>query len=156
MDFTTYPALTVEQKEALDRDGYLVIPDVISEALADETLSEFQAFHAHCTGQQFDPEHYSTSLEFKNVHGIIEFPGALSHVDFVQKIRDEPSVQGVFQAIYETPEPIVMSMDRVNYQGSSEQRGFEARDRKAWWHVDQKYDKPKRECIQAYIDVVGS
>lgn len=150
--------LTDEQRELLHRDGYVVIPNVISENLADATLSEFQGFHAHATGQQFDPEHYDRALEFKNVHGIIEFPGALSHTDFVNRVRNDPAVHQVFSELHdaEPTDPIAMGMDRVNYQASTEQRGIVARDRKAWWHIDQKWSNPELECFQGYVDIVGS
>lgn len=151
--------LTAEQRDALARDGYVVIPNVISEELADATLSEFQAFHAHCTGQLFSEEDYHREFEFKNVHGIIEFPGALSHTDFVNRIREDPQVTNVFADLYQVDskiDPILCSFDRVNYQASETMRGIPARNRKVWWHVDQKWDNPKFMGVQGYVDMVGS
>jgi ectoine hydroxylase-related dioxygenase (phytanoyl-CoA dioxygenase family) len=145
-----------EQLEYLNTNGYVVIPNVISETLSDETLSEFQAFHAHCTGQQFEAGKYNRSLEFKHTHGIIEFPSALAHVDFVNRVRNHPSVQSVFQSLYHTHEPIIMGMDRINYQASAELRGIPTRAYKAWWHVDQSWETPNFQNVQGYVDIVGS
>jgi hypothetical protein len=150
---------TKERREALERDGYVVIPNVISEDLADATLSEFQAFHAHATGQLFSEEEYQRERELKNVHGIIEYPGGLSHVDFVNRIREDPNVHQVFADIYNVnPEedPILCAYDRVNYQASENMRKIPTRERKAWWHVDQKWDHPEFMCVQGYVDLVGS
>lgn len=150
---------TEAHRHALHRDGYVVVPRVISEALADTTLSDFQAFCAHATGQLFSEQDYDRKLELKNVHGIIEYPGGLSHVDFVTRIRNDPGVQHVFADIYRVDpqmDPIVLSMDRVNYQASETMRGIPARPRKAWWHVDQKWTEPQFKCVQGYVDMVGS
>jgi ectoine hydroxylase-related dioxygenase (phytanoyl-CoA dioxygenase family) len=150
---------TKERREALERDGYVVIPNVISEDLADATLSEFQAFHAHATGQLFSDEDYQRDRELKNVHGIVEFPGGLSHVKFVNRIREDPNVHQVFAEMYDVDaneDPIVCGMDRVNYQASENMRKIPARERNAWWHVDQKWDHPEFMCVQGYVDMVGS
>lgn len=137
-------------------NGYAVVPNVISEQLCDETLSEFHAFHAHATGQQFTEELYRRDLELKNTHGIIEFPGALSHVDFVNRVRNHPNVLQVFSEIYQTQEPILTGFDRVNYQASANMRKLTTRDRKPWWHVDQGWKSPRFEMVQGYVDLVGS
>jgi ectoine hydroxylase-related dioxygenase (phytanoyl-CoA dioxygenase family) len=150
---------TAERREALERDGYVVIPNVISEELADATLSEFQAFHAHATGQLFSDEDYQRDREFRNIHGIIEFPGILSHVDFVNRIREDPTVQQVFAEVYNVDvdqNPILCGMDRVNYQASENMRKIPARDQNPWWHVDQKWDQPEFMGVQGYVDMVGS
>jgi ectoine hydroxylase-related dioxygenase (phytanoyl-CoA dioxygenase family) len=151
--------VTSEIRHQLDTLGYAVIPDIIPETLTDQTLCDFQAFHAQATGQQFSPEYYQRDYELKNVHGIVEFPGALSHVDFVNRVRYHPNVLRVFSEIYGTDpiqDPIQMSFDRVNYQASEEMRKITTRDRKSWWHVDQHWKKQRFECIQGYVDIVGS
>jgi len=150
---------TEEHRQALERDGYVVIPNVIPEQLADNTLSEFQAFHAHATGQLFSDEDYKRELELKNTHGIIEYPGGLSHAKFINRIREDPQVQQVFADIYQvdpTQDPILCGMDKVNYQASENMRGIPTRERKPWWHVDQGWDQPEFICVQGYVDMVGS
>jgi hypothetical protein len=151
--------VTTEIRHQLDTLGYAVIPGVIPISLADATLSDFQAFHGQATGQQFNDEDYRREYEMKNVHGIIEFPGALSHVDFVNRVRCHPNVLQVFSEIYQTDpgqNPIQMSFDRVNYQASENMRKIKTRNRKSWWHVDQHWKKTSFECIQGYVDIVGS
>ena len=148
---------TEEHRLHLEEKGYVVVPNVITEELADETISNFQAFNAESTGQDFN--HYDRALELKNVHGIIEFPGSLSHVDFVEKIRHDAGVTGVFASIYgvnPSEDPIRFSYDRVNYQASETMRGLTTRARKSWWHVDQHYSEPNFSCVQGYVDLVGS
>jgi ectoine hydroxylase-related dioxygenase (phytanoyl-CoA dioxygenase family) len=151
--------ITKEIREQLTTSGYAIIPKVIPDSLADATLCDFQAFHSHATGQEFDPELYRREYELKNVHGIIEFPGGLSHVDFVNRVRYHPNVLQVFSEIYNTDpiqDPIQMSFDRVNYQASEQMRKIKTRERKPWWHVDQHWSKTGFECVQAYVDIIGS
>ena len=148
--------LSSEISNGLKNHGYAVIPNIISQNLADEILSEFQAFHAHATGQQFTDELYDRSLELKNTHGIIEFPGALSHTDFVNRVRNHPNVLQVFSEIYKSSDPILTGFDKINYQASVNMRKLKTRDRKSWWHVDQGWKDPNFTNIQAYVDLVGS
>jgi ectoine hydroxylase-related dioxygenase (phytanoyl-CoA dioxygenase family) len=151
--------ITPDISASLRLRGYAVIPNVISEEVVDSVLSDFQAFHAHATGQQFDSTYYDRALEFKNVHGIIEFPGALSHTHFVNRIRQHPHVLQVFAEIHgvnRALDPILMSYDRVNYQASMDMRKLHTRDRKSWWHIDQSWTRPYFDCVQGYVDIVGS
>ena len=93
-------------KTDLDRDGYVVIPDVFNKAEVCEYINEFNLWLSKVDG-------------LENLHGYIDFHGIFKHHEvahqrFAWLARTNPKITGIFKSLWETDE-LVASFDGCCY-----------------------------------------
>lgn len=126
--------------------GYAVVKGAIprhkAEAYASEMYQYLEDFNLGF--DRNDPSTIRTEcLPIINEKGMC-MSYAISHEDFVWKIRCEPGVVGAFEQVYNDKD-LIVSFDAVNF-GFPKRKDLPAN--KPWPHQDQDPEKPGFRCLQ--------
>eukprot|EP00696_Hemimastix_kukwesjijk_P004623 gnl/Hemi2/15919_TR5264_c0_g1_i1.p1 gnl/Hemi2/15919_TR5264_c0_g1~~gnl/Hemi2/15919_TR5264_c0_g1_i1.p1 ORF type:complete len:481 (+),score=158.98 gnl/Hemi2/15919_TR5264_c0_g1_i1:154-1596(+) len=168
-------ALVARIRTALDgfgRDGYAIIPDILTAAECDAVHAQFWTILSEATaGRLSRPTAAEDLAKFRfgaehdgwppNKHGIFE-DGAWAHMPFTYAVRTHPRVLLVHALMYGTGKRLVVSTDRLNYQLPAEwlprqHRGLAGPDEPVvmatpaeapWLHLDQSLTKAGLHCVQ--------
>lgn len=129
---TFFPQETQDWKDFLEREGYVVLSDVLS---PEEKETSFQLFkddwQTISSGFSWDDQ---STWTIKNSpmmfgKGMAVFNG-FGQSDFMWSLRTNPKIYSVFQKIY-SEDDLVVSMDGFSVFLSDQQKS------KSWLHVDQ-------------------
>lgn len=147
-----------EAKAFFDEHGYAVIQDVLNEDELELGKTGFSDYLAEVRTLYPEADFKEIYQKFRPVHGILQYPPALSHATFVEAVRESDTVAGVFNSFYGVPPetPTAASYDRINYQPAPSELGRKYRRRPDWWHVDQSAGNSGFQCIQGYLDIHGT
>ena len=139
----TNMAIDIEYfKELLDDNGYVIIPNVLTDAEMNEYITEFNKW----TNQIPDLE---------MLHDIIESGGIFKYHQVGQQrfnwlVRTNPKVQNIFKYLWDTDE-LVVSFDGCCYYPP------EYNDDPTYWtHTDQSSQKKGRHCIQGFVSLTSN
>ena len=124
---------TKEQLEELNRDGVLVIPNVIDEKTCDEFIEEIKEF----TGKMgVDNNDHNTFIELNRTSGFIN----LWHSPSYHKIRTNKKLYSIFAQVLKEPK-LTVSIDRVNskppYYVVKDDQKIKIKQNKFAVHTDQ-------------------
>jgi hypothetical protein len=154
----------------LETRGWAVFPDVVPADICDKTYSDFSDWYSDVTGGTLSEFNKSDYGKLFPRHGILTYPQALSHADFVTRVRDYPQVRKIFIETYHRKFPhlcirtrsndkTIYGFDRINYQPSPDMNGYASSiyrdERYFWWHVDQ-HAGSESVSYQSYIDIKGT
>ncbi len=144
--------ITEEERRSLQRNGFLVKMNVVSEGECAAAQAEFEAALKRID-PTFGPDSYRRmrGRTPKSIHGIQEM-GELAHLDCVKRIRLHPNVATVWRSVLQEQD-ICSSWDRVNYMPAFTKPG-----RKPWHHTDVSpgFSADDYEPLQAYVQVSPS
>ncbi len=131
--------ITETQKEKLRDQGYLVVPDVVPDALCQRTIEAILSY----TG--VDLAHRDTWYQHSYAgHGIIP----MHHHQALWDVRQHPQVHEVFSALYDD-EKLWVSMDRASYKPPT---ALETRDwKQARVHWDCDPWRPGEFALQGLV-----
>ncbi|KAH8685360.1 hypothetical protein BGZ60DRAFT_476597 [Tricladium varicosporioides] len=136
----------------LIRDGYAVVKGAIPRERADgyandmfTWLEEFNLGYKRDDPSTIHKDH----LPFITEKGMC-LNYAVTHEDFVWKVRAEPGVVGAFESVYNDKD-LIVSFDAVGF-------GFPNRsdlpENKPWPHQDQDPDRPGFRCLQGLVNLL--
>ena len=155
-EFTTTMENVEEIKRLLDVNGFAIIKDVLNSDECGEIIDGVWDSMEKITADvdvplnRRDPRTWATIKTQENLRNIYKFHGIV-HADFFWKLRQHPKVLRIFSHLYGCrPEELLVSFDGLSMQTPPEysNRGW---FRSCWYHVDQSYTRPKRECFQGWI-----
>jgi hypothetical protein len=158
----------------LERDGYVVIPSVLTNAECSAAIGGIWQWLFNISGgsiKRSDPrtwhepneDHPSGRWPFcYNEKGIIQWYHS-GHQQFVWDIRQHPAVVKVFAKLWSCPaEDLLVSYDAVNVQRPIEwlhsvgQQGHTDRFNERWLHIDQSAGAQGRQCVQSFVNLNDS
>jgi len=129
-------------KTDLDRDGYVVIPDVFNKAEVCEYINEFNLWLIRVK----DLEALHECIDF---HGIFKHH-EVAHQRFAWLARTNRKITGIFKSLWETDE-LVASFDGCCYY-SYDHVG----EPSYWTHTDQSSMKKGKHCLQSFISLTDN
>ena len=126
-----------EIKYHLDKDGYVVVPNVLNKDEVEEYKTEFFKWFNNAPGlKEYHAKH--------ETNGIFKFY-EVAHQRFAWLVRTNPKVVDIFKSIWETDD-LVTSFDGACYYPEE----FSG-DANYWIHTDQSSRKVGRHCVQSFV-----
>ena len=123
--------------DAIDRQGYVVVPAVLSANEIAEVRDEFD-YYRRFTSQKRAPP-----------HGVHQFEEA-GHQRHAWLVRTNPKVQSAFKTLLKTNN-LIVSFDGYNYIAKDD-----ARKDTSWLHTDQSPAKPGFACYQGFVSLTDN
>jgi hypothetical protein len=149
--FTIEDQGALTPKEALEKNGFAIVPGVLS----GEQSSIFRAkfwdwLEAFKTGiNRNDPSTWNSKTFPANIHGIFQHY-AIGHADFIWEIRQLEAIIKLFADIYGDPD-LLVSFDGANLSyPSNVERKSPPQD---WYHVDQSFITHGLHCVQGLVNL---
>lgn len=136
-----------EAFEALARDGYVVIEDVVSPELCHSVLARIKQSLREAKIAIDDPK--LRMSDYPNTHGIMQHL-EIGQQQAVWDVRLADGVQRVFEDMYGDND-LLASTDGICYMPAH----YNDRGRQ-WLHVDQSHQRAGRRCVQGYVNIVTS
>lgn len=126
----------------LERDGYVVIPNVFNQDEITEYIDEFNLWLYHVK----DLESLHEKIDF---HGIFKHH-EVGHQRFAWLARTNPKIIQIFKQLWETDE-LVTSFDGCCYYSYDHYE-----EPRYWTHSDQSQTKIGRHCLQSFISLTDN
>lgn len=147
----------IKIENSLTENGFVIIENVINEnecrQIIDGVWESMEAITADLP-VPFDrnkPETWRYAKQQENVRNMYRSHG-IAHSSFMWKLRQHPNVLLIFSRLYGCKD-LLVSFDGLSMQTPPETtigtRGWYANN--SWYHVDQSYTRPKKECFQSWI-----
>ncbi|KAK7202668.1 hypothetical protein BZA70DRAFT_100379 [Myxozyma melibiosi] len=136
----------------LIRDGYCIVKGAVSKEHCEEYVQNiYELLESFKLGfDRRDPSTiHKTKLPPMTEKGILK-DNAISHEDFVWKVRAEPGVISTFERIYNT-EDLIVSFDAINV---SFPKRTDVPKNAPWPHQDQNPKKPGFRCLQGLVNLL--
>ena len=138
--------------EQLHRDGYAIVPNVLTPAECDNLATGFWNFWNTQTDGLIQREDTST---WKNIfkyfpnHGMLFQHWSIGHMQEIWDVRSNPNVKSVFESIWGTTD-LTVSFDGASTGLAPEitGRGWHRDD---WLHLDQSPHRNEFECVQSWV-----
>jgi hypothetical protein len=146
------PLFTEELRQALSRDGYVVVPGVLPRELCHELHEKMLDYH-RVWDPRLETSNWSSALRPPGPHGLNQFS---AHQDFCWEVRQHPRVVQVFAELHQEPrlENMLCSFDGFRFLShlGTYIPGF-------WAHTDQGKNVHAQLpfcCVQGSVAVTDS
>lgn len=146
-----------EINESLENYGVAIVPNILNDQECENLYQGMFDSLAHITKDTENPiikEDPTTWKHFKKLfpsHSMLIQHWKMGHIQSVWDIRQNPKIVDVFSKIYQQPqENMLVSFDGVSFQFPPEIVNF-GWLRKSWFHSDQSFTRPNKECIQGWV-----
>lgn len=151
-------AIRAEMEEAmktLKRDGYCVIPGVLSPERCRELENRLWAkieLISNGSIKRSDPSTHRGAKWFSAMKGIIQEPSELNHLDVIWEVRK--AAVPYFAHMWGSPF-LMSSFDRFNMYPAPKE-GQRMIQPKGWMHTDQSPLKKDLYSVQGFVDLCGT
>lgn len=126
-------------KADLERDGYVVIPDVLNKEELNEYIDEFCKW-------LYRVKNLELLHQYIDFHGIFKHH-EVGHQRFAWLMRTNPKIIGIFKELWDTDE-LVTSFDGCCYYPKDY-----IGEPSYWTHTDQSSMKKGRHCLQSFVSL---
>lgn len=145
-------------KRLLDEYGFAIVTDVLTDQECQRVIDGVWDSVEKITKGLDIPVDRNNSLTWsgirkqENIRNLYKFHG-IAHAEFLWTLRQNPNILRIFSSLYNCrPEDLLASFDGLSMQTPPEygnNRGWY--NNNSWYHVDQSYTRPKRECYQGWV-----
>ena len=140
----------------LTENGFVIVKDVLNAEECREIIDGVWDSMEEITSNleipldRNDPKTWKSMKKQANIRNMYKYHGIV-HAEFMWKLRQHPNVLNIFSKIYKCqPQNLLASYDGLSMQTPPEysKTGW---FRSCWYHVDQSYARPQRECFQGWV-----
>ena len=157
-EFTTTLQNTKKIEQLLADNGFVIIRNVLNAAECQEIIDGVWDSMEKITADLEIPldrnnrQTWASMKKQENIRNMYSQHGIV-HAEFFWKLRQHPNILAVFSLLYNCqPKDLLASFDGLCMQTPPE---YSTRGRgwyhSSWYHVDQSYTRPKKECFQSWV-----
>ena len=129
-------------KEDLERQGYVVIPGILSKKECEEYIRQLARTMEKVVARTEGG--WEGFVEDKAPNGVIH---GLDNLHTLWKIRSRPEIRRLFQELYGMDESLYLYIDRFNYRPPRLSLPYHSR-----WHIDEDPFEPQSD-YQAFVSL---
>ena len=159
-EFTAKFGNTSKIRRLLEEEGFAIITDVLNADECKDIIDGVWDSMEKITAGLDVPvnrkkkETWSSVKQQEKLRDIYSHHG-IAHAEFLWRLRQKPKILSIFCDAYGgdcRPEDLLVSFDGLSFQTPPEynKRG-NGWYKNCWYHVDQSYTRPDRECFQSWV-----
>ena len=144
-------------RRLVGRHGFAIVEDALSKEQCRDVIDGIWDSMEKITSglktplKRNDSRTWPSIKQQSHMHNIYTDHGIV-HAEFMWRLRQNEKIMRVFSDLYACkPEDLLVSYDGVSVQTPPENGNRGGWYKNCWYHVDQSYTRPEKECFQSWV-----